>query len=327
MVGGRDADYWANVAAGRVNLATGPAGSGGRPAPRSSRSRWWRPWRTGISPHTVFPAPASITAPAPGGGTCGRSRTPTVRGYGTLSLEHATIEIGQHRVRAADPALGAETVVETATRMGLRCCTDVARAHHALLAVDTAVLGIERGQHPGDGVAPTAPSPTAAPRCAHAGQSRHRRPGETICAGRSRAEAGRRPAGGVGRPTASCRRSCCTARARTRTSGGRRSARPAPTTTTTTRGSSAPSPSSPRRCGWDSRGADPDGAAAYADHRLRWYVARADLAPVHAEGDGEAPRRAVPHARGAVHGRGRRHDPAAGVPSERVHPAQTTSPS
>ena len=61
MVGGSDADYWANVAAGRVNLATGSGGSGRQTGSAFKAFALVAALENGYSPDTTFPAPASIT--------------------------------------------------------------------------------------------------------------------------------------------------------------------------------------------------------------------------------------------------------------------------
>lgn len=70
-------------------------------------------------------------------------------GYGTISLESATV----HSVNVAyanllsvigagDPYEGAAAVVETATRMGIRCCPRTTEPNRPLAAVPSAVLGV-----------------------------------------------------------------------------------------------------------------------------------------------------------------------------------------
>ena len=87
MVGGRDADYWANVGAGRVNLATG-SGLGSRVGSAFKAFALVAALENGYSAAT-FPAPASITLPLPGGGSWSVTNADG-GGYGTLSLRTAT---------------------------------------------------------------------------------------------------------------------------------------------------------------------------------------------------------------------------------------------
>jgi len=69
MVGGRDKDYWDNIGAGRVNLATGAGGSGRQTGSSFKAFALVAALANGYSPDTTFAAPASITLPQPGGGT------------------------------------------------------------------------------------------------------------------------------------------------------------------------------------------------------------------------------------------------------------------
>lgn len=140
MVGGRDADYWANVAAGRVNLATGSGGSGRQTGSAFKAFALVAALENGYSPDTTFPAPASITLPLPGGGTWPVTNADGA-GYGTLSLRTATEKSVNTVYAQLIQALGADTVVRVATKMGLRCCIDVGQPTEPLLAVDSAVLG------------------------------------------------------------------------------------------------------------------------------------------------------------------------------------------
>ena len=105
MVGGNDADYWdANSGDGRVNLATG--GSTGRQAGSS-----FKPFalvaalESGISPSTVFAAPASIDIPLDNGEVWHVTNAEP-SGYGSLTLGAGDDLLGEHRVRADDRRLG-----------------------------------------------------------------------------------------------------------------------------------------------------------------------------------------------------------------------------
>ncbi|MDP9185281.1 MAG: penicillin-binding protein, partial [Actinomycetota bacterium] len=68
MVGGRDARYWGDTNAGRVNLATEAGGSGRQTGSAFKAFALVAALSHGYSPDTTFAAPASITLPLPGGG-------------------------------------------------------------------------------------------------------------------------------------------------------------------------------------------------------------------------------------------------------------------
>ena len=240
MVGGKDADYWdASSGDGRVNLATG--GSTGRQAGSS-----FKPFalvaalENGISPSTVFPAPSSIEIPLDNGTVWDVSNAEP-SSYGSLTLEQATISSVNTVYAQLINLLGAQTVVDVAKRMGIRCCQRVSEPKRPLLPYLSAVLGHERGQHARDDVGvrdARGRRPAREPRAGDQHRGRGRR---SRVAGQPEAAAGRRPGRRRGRERRSCRRSCSTGRGRRRTSAGRRSARPARTRTTRTPGSSAPS--------------------------------------------------------------------------------------
>jgi penicillin-binding protein 1A len=140
MVGGNDADYWnAKSTDGRVNLATG--GSTGRQAGSS-----FKPFalvaalENGISPSTVFPAPASIRIPLDNGQVWDVTNAEPSN-YGSLTLEQATIESVNTVYAQLIDRLGAQTVVDVAKRMGIRCCERVSEPKRPLLPYLSAVLG------------------------------------------------------------------------------------------------------------------------------------------------------------------------------------------
>ncbi len=140
MVGGKDADYWdANSGDGRVNLATG--GSTGRQAGSS-----FKPFalvaalENGISPSTVFPAPSSIEIPLENGTVWDVSNAEP-SSYGSLTLEQATISSVNTVYAQLIDLLGAQTVVDVAKRMGIRCCQRVSEPKRPLLPYLSAVLG------------------------------------------------------------------------------------------------------------------------------------------------------------------------------------------
>ena len=140
MVGGKDADYWdASSGDGRVNLATG--GSTGRQAGSS-----FKPFalvaalENGISPSTVFPAPSSIEIPLDNGTVWDVSNAEP-SSYGSLTLEQATISSVNTVYAQLINLLGAQTVVDVAKRMGIRCCQRVSEPKRPLLPYLSAVLG------------------------------------------------------------------------------------------------------------------------------------------------------------------------------------------
>ena len=66
MVGGKDADYWHDSDAGRVNLATGKGGLGRQTGSAFKPYALVAALESGISPSTVFPAPCNDRHPARG---------------------------------------------------------------------------------------------------------------------------------------------------------------------------------------------------------------------------------------------------------------------
>jgi len=140
MVGGKDADYWANDAAGRVNLATGVGGSGRQTGSAFKAFALVAALEHGISPDTTFAAPSSIDIPLPGG-SYWHVTNAEGNGYGTLSLRSATVYSVNTVYAQLIQRLGPEAVVETARRMGMRCCPRVARPSTPLLPYLSAVLG------------------------------------------------------------------------------------------------------------------------------------------------------------------------------------------
>ena len=140
MVGGKDNDYWdAESGDGRVNLATG--GSTGRQAGSS-----FKPFalvaalENGISPSTVFPAPSSIEIPLDNGQVWDVTNA-EASGYGSLTLEQATISSVNTVYAQLIELLGPQAVVDVATRMGIRCCLRASQPKRPLLPYLSAVLG------------------------------------------------------------------------------------------------------------------------------------------------------------------------------------------
>jgi penicillin-binding protein 1A len=141
MVGGDDADYWRGADAGRVNLATGKGGRYGRQTGSA-----FKPFalvaalERGISPETTFAAPASIDIPLDGGRVWHVTNAEG-SGYGTMSLANATIDSVNTVYAQLMQQVGPENVIETATRMGLRCCTRSTSPKTPLEPNLSAVLG------------------------------------------------------------------------------------------------------------------------------------------------------------------------------------------
>jgi penicillin-binding protein 1A len=144
MVGGRD--YWsATDRFARVNLATG--GTTGRQAGSA-----FKPFalvaalENGFSPSS--PLDASYAAIPLENGTWWIPQNYDGSAYGTISLETATIDsvnIAYANLEVelghGDPYVGAQKIVETARRMGIRCCTRTSNPDTPLQAVPSAVLG------------------------------------------------------------------------------------------------------------------------------------------------------------------------------------------
>jgi len=140
MVGGDDADYWKDQAAGRVNLATGEGGTGRQSGSSFKPFALVAALEHGISPSTVFSAPATIQIPLDNGEVWNVTNAEG-SGYGSMSLESATINSVNTVYAQLIEQLGADTVVEAATRMGLRCCPRVSEPRTPLLPYLSAVLG------------------------------------------------------------------------------------------------------------------------------------------------------------------------------------------
>ena len=140
MVGGKESDYWANDAAGRVNLATGAGGSGRQTGSAFKAFALVTALEHGVSPDTTFAAPASIDIPLPGGGTWHVTNAEG-NGYGTMSLRSATVYSVNTVYAQLIERLTPQAVVDTAERMGMRCCSKVASPKTPLLPYPSAVLG------------------------------------------------------------------------------------------------------------------------------------------------------------------------------------------
>jgi penicillin-binding protein 1A len=140
MVGGKDADYWKDSDAGRVNLATGAGGLGRQTGSAFKPYALVTALENGISPSTVFSAPSSIDIPLEGG-TVWHVTNAEGSGYGTMSLQSATVNSVNTVYAQLIDQLGPQRVVETAERMGMRCCVRVTEPRAPLSPYLSAVLG------------------------------------------------------------------------------------------------------------------------------------------------------------------------------------------
>jgi penicillin-binding protein 1A len=140
MVGGKDSDYWSDTNAGRVNLATGRGGLGRQTGSAFKPYALVTALEHGIAPSTTFPAPASIDIPLDGGSVWHVTNAEG-SGYGTMSLASATVNSVNTVYAQLIARLGADEVVETAERMGMRCCPRVTEPRTPLSPYLSAVLG------------------------------------------------------------------------------------------------------------------------------------------------------------------------------------------
>jgi penicillin-binding protein 1A len=140
MVGGDDADYWRDSDAGRVNLATGQGGLGRQTGSAFKPYALVAALEHGISPSAVYPAPTSIDIPLEGGGVWHVTNAEG-SGYGSMTLASATINSVNTVYAQLIQQLGADEVVETAERMGMRCCPRVSEPRAPLSPYLSAVLG------------------------------------------------------------------------------------------------------------------------------------------------------------------------------------------
>ncbi len=138
MVGGRD--YWSRqVPWARLNLATG--GSTGRQAGSA-----FKPFalvaalESGIPPARVYPAPNSLRIRLDGGQVWDVENYEGAS-YGSLTVEQATVRSVNTVYAQIIMDVGPERVVETAERMGIRCCERTAQPDFPLKPFPSAVLG------------------------------------------------------------------------------------------------------------------------------------------------------------------------------------------
>jgi penicillin-binding protein 1A len=144
MVGGRD--YWdERDRFARINLATG--GSTGRQTGSA-----FKPFalvaalENGFSPQS--PLNGSFARIALENGTYWEPKNAEGGGYGTISLESATVNSVniayanlEVQLGGGDAYIGAQKIVEAAQRMGIRCCPRTTEPKTPLSAVPAAVLG------------------------------------------------------------------------------------------------------------------------------------------------------------------------------------------
>lgn len=146
MVGGRD--YFAKHSPfSKLNLATG--GSTGRQAGSA-----FKPFvlvaalEDGFSPNKTYPAPGCITIPMGGGQKPWNVCNAEPSGYGSLTIEAATIYSVNVVYAQIIMDVGPDRAVKVAKQMGIRCCVGpdptqypVTEPIAPLLAVPSAVLG------------------------------------------------------------------------------------------------------------------------------------------------------------------------------------------
>jgi penicillin-binding protein 1A len=140
MVGGRDRDWWRDRDGGQVNLATGAGGTGRQTGSAFKPFALVTALENGIDPSTVFPAPAALDVPLDNDRVWRVTNAQGI-GYGSMSLHSATVSSVNTVYALLVQRLGAEKVVETATRMGLRCCMRVGNPTTPLQPFLSAVLG------------------------------------------------------------------------------------------------------------------------------------------------------------------------------------------
>jgi penicillin-binding protein 1A len=144
MVGGRN--YWdPRDPFARINLATG--GSTGRQTGSA-----FKPFalvaalENGFTPSSPLNG-STVSIPLPNG-TVWQPHNSEGGGYGTISLESATVNSVnvayanlEVQLGDGDAFVGAQKIVDTAKRMGIRCCPRTTEPSTPLVAVPAAVLG------------------------------------------------------------------------------------------------------------------------------------------------------------------------------------------
>lgn len=140
MVGGDTHEYWAGAPAGHVNLATGMGGTGRQTGSAFKPFALVTALEHGVAPDSTFAAPATLDLVMPDGRTWSVTNAGGV-GYGTISLRSATVDSVNTVYAQLIQRLTPEAVVETARRMGMRCCRRLTRPATDLAAFPAAVLG------------------------------------------------------------------------------------------------------------------------------------------------------------------------------------------
>lgn len=140
MVGGKDSQYWdPHSTSGRLNLATG--GSTGRQAGSS-----FKPFalvtalEQGMTASTVFSAPSSIDIPLEGGQVWHVTNAEG-GGFGSMTLESATVNSVNTVYAQVIQQVGPQNVIDTAKKMGIRCCIRTTEPKHQLQPYYSSVLG------------------------------------------------------------------------------------------------------------------------------------------------------------------------------------------
>jgi penicillin-binding protein 1A len=140
MVGGDQHDYWRDRDVGRVNLATAMGGTGRQSGSAFKPFALVAALESGLSPSETFPAPSTLQLALESGEIWDVTNAEGA-GYGSMTLRSATVNSVNTVYAQLIDRLGADTVVEVAERMGLRCCRRVSSPHHRLEPYLSAVLG------------------------------------------------------------------------------------------------------------------------------------------------------------------------------------------
>ena len=203
----------------------------------------------------------------------------------------------------------------------MRCCLRVSEPRRAALAVPLGGARHERGEHARDGERLRHARDRRSTCRSGPGGQRHRSTGRDPLAGAPQPQAGARaPGRGGGHRHPAGRRELRHGPLRDHraAAAGQDRHRRHPHECVVRR--CDPS-AHRRRLGRVPRGADPDGTAPHAHHRLRGHMAGPDLAAVHVARRGRPPRTGVPDPGGRLPlGVGRRI-PVAVLPAERLHAA------
>jgi penicillin-binding protein 1A len=140
MVGGNVRDHWRDRDAGRLNLATAAGGTGRQSGSAFKPFALVAALESGLSPSEIFSAPATLRLPLEGGGVWDVTNAEGT-GAGSMTLRSATVLSVNTVYAQLIERLGADTVVEVAQRMGLRCCRRVSEPTRRLKPLLSAVLG------------------------------------------------------------------------------------------------------------------------------------------------------------------------------------------